>query len=65
MYKMTLAQEKQELKRMETEFNIKRLEVRLLELDEEKEKVQESIDNLKAKLEELDNPKIEDKENGR
>jgi hypothetical protein len=50
---MGLADEKKELKILETKFNIKKLEVRLLELDEEKQKISDSIENLKRSLEEI------------
>ena len=46
----TLLQKKKELELMQIRFNISKLEVRLLELDEEKIKVQESINEQKAKL---------------
>lgn len=50
---MGIADKKHELAIMEKEFNIKRQEVRLLELDEEKEKIQENIDRFKAELADL------------
>jgi len=50
---MGLADKKQELSIMEKEFNIKRQEVRLLEIDEEKEKIQENIDRFRTELADL------------
>lgn len=47
---MGIVNAKAELKIMETEFNIKKHEVRLLELDEEKEKIADSISKLKEQL---------------
>lgn len=61
MHKMTLAEEKIELKKMEISFNIRKLAVKLLEYDEEKKKVQESIDKLEESLKNLNNPETEDK----
>jgi len=53
MYKMGLSEEKALLELMMMEFNIKKLEVRLLEIDEEKLKIGESISLQKERLAEL------------
>jgi len=53
MYKMGLSEEKALLELMMQEFNIKKLEVRLLEIDEEKIKIQESISLQRERLAEL------------
>jgi hypothetical protein len=45
-----LATKKLELRKFELQFNVARLETRLLEMDEEKSKIQESIDAQKAEL---------------
>lgn len=53
MYKMGLTEQKAELEIMQQEYNLKKLEVRVLELDEEKIKIGESILAQKARLDEL------------
>jgi hypothetical protein len=50
---MGLSEEKALLELMQMEFNIKKLEVRLLELDEEKIKLNESITLQKQRLVEI------------
>jgi hypothetical protein len=50
---MGLSEEKKLLEILQQEFNIKKLEVRLLELEEEKEKIRDSISTQKQKLQEL------------
>jgi len=49
---MSLAEAKAGLRKKEMEFNVMKLEVRLLEIEEEKIKIQESIENIKKQLKE-------------
>jgi len=49
----SLIEKKKALEKMELMFNIQKLEVRLLEIDEEKIKLQENIDKQKEKLNNL------------
>lgn len=46
----TLEQKRMELRKFELQYNIAKLETRLLELDEEKEKIQTAIRKQKAEL---------------
>lgn len=48
-----LIKKKKELEKMQFQFNISKLEVRLLELDEEKLTTEKSIEEQKKKLLEL------------
>lgn len=49
----SLIARKKQLEIMQFEFNIQKLEVRLLELDEEKQKTIEAIEEQKKKVNEL------------
>jgi len=49
-----LIQKKKALEIMQFKFNIQKLEVRLLEIDEEKVKLQETIDEQRLKLKEME-----------
>ena len=45
-----LIQKKIELRKFELQFNIAKLETRLLEMDEERQKIQDAIEKQKAEL---------------
>ena len=48
-----LDKKRMELRKFELQFNIARLETRLLEMDEEKEKIAEAISKQKEELNQL------------
>jgi hypothetical protein len=50
---MDLSEQKKKLAKLETEFNIMKLETRLMEMDEEKIKIQESIEKQRQSLKEV------------
>ena len=45
-----LIEKRAELRKFELQYNIARLETRLLEMDEERQKIQDTIDKHKAEL---------------
>lgn len=45
-----LEAKRKELRKLEIQFNVAKLETRLLELDDEKEKIREAIEKQKAEL---------------
>jgi len=51
---MSLEEQRKKLRKMEIDYNILKLETRILELDEEKVKIRESIETLTAEKNSLD-----------